>query len=226
MIIIDEEFGEIAVRKSALARHIKFSLAPSGKLRISAPVYVSDFRIRRLVKSSRDELRKLFGRMKNDRTLKDGQVVGKSYTVVVKESVRPSVNISGKQIVVCVVDKSDNVVVNQEIRDVLIKALKSDAKDYLAKRLEVLAETYGFSYEKVRLSHASSRWGSCSSNGTISLNISLMNLPYPLVDYVLVHELSHTKHMNHSTEFWNEVNRCDPNYKRHKMLLKKFSPNI
>lgn len=226
MIITDEEFGEITVRKSALARHIKFSLAPSGKLRISAPVYVSDFRIKRLIRSSRDELRGLLKKMARTGTIRDGQVVGKSFTVVVKKTNTESVSLSGKQVVVCSPEASNDIAITQDIRDVMIKALKIDAKDYLAKRLEVLADMYGFDYEKVRLSHASSRWGSCSSNGTISLNISLMNLPYFLIDYVLIHELAHTKHLNHSSEFWNEVGRCDPRYKKHKLQLRHFSPNI
>jgi len=90
----------------------------------------------------------------------------------------------------------------------------------------VLADEFGFSYERVRFSHASSRWGSCSSGGTVSLNITLMRLPDRLIDYVLIHELAHTKHMNHSAEFWAEVEKHDPGYKRHRKALKMFSPFV
>jgi len=92
--------------------------------------------------------------------------------------------------------------------------------------LSFLAEEHGFSFKRTKITHASSRWGSCSSAGTISLNIGLMNLPFELIDYVIIHELCHTRHMNHSASFWREVAQFDPSYKIHRAELKKYSPHI
>jgi len=114
----------------------------------------------------------------------------------------------------------------QRARDAQKKLLARRAKDYLPYRLEYLAKTHDYKYIKHRLSHAGTRWGSCSSSGTIALNIGLMKLPSPLRDYVILHELAHTRHMNHSTAFWAEVSRTDPNYRRHRKALKLFSPAI
>ena len=114
----------------------------------------------------------------------------------------------------------------QKARDYQKKILMKKAKAYLPYRLEYYAKLYGYKYEKCRLTHAGTRWGSCSSNKTISLNIGLMKIPEPLRDYVILHELAHLNHMNHSKDFWAEVGSHDKNYKNHDKKLKMFSPGV
>ncbi|MDO4612373.1 MAG: M48 family metallopeptidase [Candidatus Saccharibacteria bacterium] len=114
----------------------------------------------------------------------------------------------------------------QRARDYQKKILMKKAREYLPYRLEYLAKLYGYEYDKCRLSHANTRWGSCSSNRTISLNIGLMKVPEELRDYVILHELAHLNHMNHSRDFWAEVGRHDKNYKLHERRLKGFSPGL
>ena len=106
------------------------------------------------------------------------------------------------------------------------QSLMRKAREYLPYRLEFWASKYGYSYSGIRLSHANTRWGSRSSSGTISLNIGLMKVPEPLRDYVILHELAHINHMDHSAEFWAEVGAHDPLYKRHRQQLQKFSPGV
>lgn len=114
----------------------------------------------------------------------------------------------------------------QRTRDYQKKILMKKAKEYLPYRLEYYAKLYGYSYEKCRLTHANTRWGSCSSNRTISLNIGLMKVPEKLRDYVILHELAHLNHMDHSKAFWAEVGLHDKNYKMHEKKLKMFSPGL
>ncbi len=114
----------------------------------------------------------------------------------------------------------------QKARDYQKKLLMKKAREYLPYRLEYFAKLYGYSYDKCRLSHANTRWGSCSSNRTISLNIGLMKVPEVLRDYVILHELAHLNHMDHSKEFWAEVGTHDPEYKKHEKKLKFFSPGL
>ena len=166
----------------------------------------------------------------SDIAFEHGMQIGKSHTLIIREAnVRqPTAIRHGQQIIVSLPTGStapDSAAI-RVIRDTVIEALRIEAKSYLTKRLAYLAEQGGFSYSKVRFSHASGRWGSCSSNGTVSLNIALMKLPFELIDYVLVHELSHTIHMNHSREFWSVVETADPKYKQHRRDLKKETPSI
>ncbi len=115
---------------------------------------------------------------------------------------------------------------SQRARDTKKKLLSKKAKAYLPYRVDYFANLYHYSYQKLRFSHANTRWGSCSSNRTISLNIGLMQLPKELQDYVILHELAHLNHMDHSANFWAEVEKHDPNYRLHRQQLKKFSPGV
>lgn len=226
--ITDEEFGEITVRRSSRATSVRIRVAPDGRLRASLPLYAPLYLVKRLVKSSRNELRDMLEGSQSTKSYSNGMQIGKSHTLIVREVSPFSVRRHGRQIIVALPTgvQLNEPGVTRAIRDTVITALRIEAKSYLPKRLAFLAEKYGFSYQKVRFSHASGRWGSCSSAGTISLNIALMDLPFELIDYVIIHELSHTKHMNHSDAFWREVERCAPSYKQARRALKEHSPTI
>lgn len=181
MIIKDQEFGEVIVRKNPLSRSVRFSVSPSGRLQMSVPQQLSDFRIKLYLNTNRKLIREQ-------------------------------------------IPLSDPA--TQRARDAKKKILMKHAREYLPYRLEYFAKLYGYHYERCRLSHAATRWGSCSSTGTISLNIGLMQVPEILRDYVIIHELAHLNHMDHSAAFWQEVAQHDPRYKEHRKKLKMFSPGV
>lgn len=228
--INDEEFGTISLRRSAKATHVRLRVAPDGRLRASLPLYAPLFLVKRLIKTSRPQLRAMLREHTPQVAYTPGMQIGKSHSLIVRPSTRSHTKIArhGQQIIVDLPDQLDLNApsIQRELRDAVIAALRVEARSYLPKRLSYLALQHGFSYKTVRFSHAGSRWGSCSSTGTISLNIALMKLPFELIDYVLIHELSHTREMNHSSAFWAEVAVADPDYKRHKAALKKESPSI
>lgn len=228
--IIDEEFGVITLRRSARASHVRIRVAPDGRLRASLPLYAPMFLVKRLLKTSRDELRAMLAEQHSEMVFEHGMTIGKSHSLIVRPATVKAVSATrhGQQIVVSLPEGKtlNDPGAARIVRDTVIEALRVEAKSYLPKRLAFLAEKYGFTYEKVRFSHASGRWGSCSSNGTISLNIALMKLPFELIDYVLIHELSHTIQMNHSDKFWELVKVGDPQYKIHRRTLKNENPSI
>ena len=227
-IITDEEFGPITLRRSAKASSVRIRVAPDGRLRASLPLYAPVFLVKRLIKSSRQELRLLLAEHSGESAFEHGDQIGKSHTLIVRAASTVSVKRYKQQIIVLLPPTKTlkDTEVTRAIKEVVRDALRIEAKSYLPRRLALLASSNGFMYEKVRFSHASGRWGSCSSSGTISLNIALMKLPFELIDYVLLHELCHTVHMNHSDAFWSLVNTCDPLYKTHRNLLKNETPSI
>ena len=83
----------------------------------------------------------------------------------------------------------------------------TSAGSVLSARLNQLAGKYGFTYNRLFIRNQRTRWGTCSSRNNISLNINLLKLPQELQDYVMLHELTHTKHKNHSRDFWAEMDR-------------------
>lgn len=107
----------------------------------------------------------------------------------------------------------------REQRVVLINWLKRHAREHLPPWLARLALAHGFEYRRVAVRGQRTRWASCSGRGTISLNFKLLFLPRPLVDHVLLHELAHTRHLNHSDRFWNLLTRLDPDAGRHHRAL-------
>ena len=98
----------------------------------------------------------------------------------------------------------------------LKKWLRKMAQSLLVPMLEKLSLETGLPCQKISIREQKSRWGSCSSSGDIALNCKLLFLPEPLVRYVLIHELCHTRHFNHSKRFWALVAKFDPHYAWHK----------
>ena len=100
--------------------------------------------------------------------------------------------------------------------------VRNKAKDLLPPRLETISKQTGLEFRKVTIRSQRSRWGSCSSSGTINLNDQLVFLPPETVDYLMIHELCHTRHMNHSRKFWTLVQSFCPQYQYHEARLDDF----
>ena len=97
------------------------------------------------------------------------------------------------------------------------------ARIKLKQRIDQLSKQYHFKYNKLFIKNQKTRWGSCSEKNNINLNAKLVNLPMELIDYVIIHELVHTKVKNHSKEFWRTLDTYINNSKKYDKELKKYS---
>ena len=104
--------------------------------------------------------------------------------------------------------------------------LKQTAEQYLLPRISQLAKKMDTTYKAVKLGEHSSQWGSCTHDGRLSFNWRLIHAPREVIDYVIVHELAHRTHHNHSAAFWQLVEKFDPNYKQNRRWLKKFGLSV
>jgi predicted metal-dependent hydrolase len=112
------------------------------------------------------------------------------------------------------------------LRPVLERHLRHLAKSFLVKRVEHLAGTHGSKVRRVVIRNQKSRWGSCSCQGTISLNWRLIQLPEAVRDYIIIHELMHLRQLNHSPQFWAEVGKACPGYRSAEEWLKQNSGQV
>ena len=227
--LTDPEFGDITIRRTKLARHIRLKISERGEIVISMPMRTPLFLAKTLVNESRTQIRSHLAKAESQQaTLLNGDLIGKSHRLVLMPGQSFGSRLSGNELYVMLPAGTDprRSEAQTFIKQAALKALRTQAKAYLTRRLQALASTYGFKFTAIRFSNAGTRWGSCSSRGTISLNIWLMQLPFELIDYVLVHELCHTKQMNHSPLFWRSVERILPDYKNRRKILKDQRPYL
>ena len=100
------------------------------------------------------------------------------------------------------------------------------AKKIFPERTAYFAKRMGVTYNRITIREQKTRWGSCSSRGTLSFNYRLIYGPAGPLDYVVVHELCHLTHMNHSKDFWNMVERIMPHYRIYKQWLREHGQEL
>lgn len=119
-----------------------------------------------------------------------------------------------------------SAVEQSSIKQVLENFYRSRAREYLTERTDNYAEQMGVEYENLELRNQRTRWGSCSTGGTISLNWRLIMAPDDVVDYLVVHELAHLTEQNHGREFWRLVGEHVPDYKEKAEWLERNSARL
>lgn len=213
------------LRVSSRAKYARLRISPHEGLIVVVPSGFDKRKVPGLVESRREWIEKVQNTfdMKRVSGVSDtGQAlpsvldlsgIGESWRVDYRSQESRGVSvreISGEELLV-----SGQIHDEALCRKALESWLKRRAAGKLAPQLARLAAIHGFSFSSISIRKQRSRWGSCSSRGTISLNLKLLFLPPLLVRYIMVHELCHTRHMNHSRRFWAEVARIDPDYSTH-----------
>ena len=111
-------------------------------------------------------------------------------------------------------------------RNALTQRYIAAAKEYFPKRAAYFHQFTGGTYDRITIRDQKTRWGSCSARGTLSFNWRLMLAPPAILDYVVVHELCHLTHMNHSAAFWQAVESVYPDYRNARKWLKEHGQEL
>jgi len=112
---------------------------------------------------------------------------------------------------------------DRDVSGKLDKIDRKEARKLLVARLKALAEKHGFTYNRVFIRKQKTLWGSCSAGNNISLNLRLLLLPEKLVDFIMLHELVHTRVKNHGKDFWAELLKIEPDAEAFTLKLKERS---
>lgn len=103
---------------------------------------------------------------------------------------------------------------------------KRESQQFISSRIQIWCQIMNLHPHKIRFKNQSTRWGSCSSKGIINLNWRLIAAPLDVIDYILIHELAHLKHLNHSAQFWNLVDQFCPHVQSSEKWLKQHGASL
>lgn len=109
------------------------------------------------------------------------------------------------------------------IKRALETLYRRNARQRFGRRADYFAEEMGVEYDRIEIRNQRTRWGSCSTNGTLGLNWRLMMAPPEIIDYIIIHELAHLIEPNHDNSFWSLVAEYDPKYESHAEWLNENS---
>ena len=230
-IIHIDGVGNVLFRHSKRARHLNISIRPFAGARVSIPVGMSYNSAIRFVTERKLWINKHLAKMKEFEDMQTQFDENSSYStkhhkLILRKAERKSISVrlsKGKINVVYPTELNpDSNELQSAIRKGIERALKLEAKEYLPDKVKELAEKYDFKFNKLALKNIKSRWGSCSRKNNINLSIHLMRLPDHLINYVILHELVHTVHHNHSARFWNMLNSITGRAKSLDKELRKY----
>jgi predicted metal-dependent hydrolase len=227
----DQDFGTISIKTNAKARSVIFRVLP-GELKITVPSRISQKELSQIIEKHRISLREKKAKTRPALILDENfKLQTHRFSVQIFKTDRADFYFSRKEGILHIAcpQKTDFEAV--AIRELLVKGieryLKADAKKHLPIRLKALADENSLSYNEVKINSSKTRWGSCSSRKSINLSFYLMMLPVELIDYVLLHELTHTLEMNHSPRFWAKLNDFSKNRSAElKEKLKSFKTGL
>jgi predicted metal-dependent hydrolase len=222
------EIGELVLSKRRGATQMRLSINAAGKVRVGMPYWTPYQSGILFAKSKVDWINKHLSNH-SSQLLNDGDLIGKSHRLnYVYKPNQQSVTANVRANLITVSSSHDLVtsLVQKKALDASEKALRIEAEHLLPIRLNSLAKQYGFEYKNVQIRKLIARWGSCSSTKTITLSYYLIQLPWHLIDYVIIHELIHTKHMHHGKEFWDDFNNIMPNARSLQKEIRKYKPLV
>jgi predicted metal-dependent hydrolase len=218
----------ITVYKHRASRSLRISIRSDGKIRVTIPMWATYGSGVRFAESRISWLDK---HHEKPALIQNNQAAGKAHHIHFVQ------NYSISKITTRV--KDNDIVVNVPLnlpfdsseaqaaaKKAAVRALRQEAEQLLPQRLQQLATKHGFIYSSVSVKALKGRWGSCDHQKNVVFNLYLMQLPWDLIDYVILHELTHTNVMKHGPDFWAAMVRVLPDVNQKRKHIKQFQPTL
>jgi predicted metal-dependent hydrolase len=224
------EIGTVTLYKRRGNRSLRLSIGSNGEVRVSLPYWLpykagEAFALSKMTWIKANQI------INVSASLQSGHAIGKAHRLYLEvEPLARKVTTRVAANEVRILYPSTYTATDAEVQDAAhkasIRALRKEAEALLPQRLRALSAQTGLDFATVAVKQLKSRWGSCNTHKEIVLNLYLMQLPWHLIDYVLVHELTHTKVMQHGAPFWKEMERHLPNAKALRKQMSAYQPNL
>lgn len=217
----------VVLIRHRLAKHIKIRVTPKHGLTVTTPVRFNIKQLPMLLIEHRPWIQKQL-----DEICIDGPIIPETLafkaideawrvTRVSTSGVKGRFSLRPKEKLICINEE------DLEYSQTLLKQwVKDYSKDVLNQLFKQVAKDCLIAYKKLTVRDQTSKWGSCTSEKNISLNYRLLFLPYALTRHVMIHELCHTIHFNHSNNFWQMVATYDATWKKHRQDLKQAKTHL
>lgn len=217
--------GSVSLYKRKGAKNIRLSVAHNGEVRVTLPAWAPYAAGITFLSQHTDWIAQ---QRPVQKLIPQGYPIGKAHHIHFDSStgsvVSTRITTNQIRILLPVGVRWDSEEAQQAVQSAAVRALKKEARKLLPHRTAQLAESFGYSYASITVKQLKGRWGSCSEKQELTFNCYLMQLPWELIDYVILHELAHTQVMAHGPVFWKEMSRCLPNVQQLRKVMKTHKP--
>ncbi|MEA2056796.1 MAG: SprT family zinc-dependent metalloprotease [Patescibacteria group bacterium] len=212
-------------RRSNRAKNISLTINSLLQVVITSPRYCPKTKIEQFINSQKSWIKQRIKQLKSIRnnieTADHIKIFGQDYKKIKKYFTDKTIGITIQDQQIIFNYLPQQLANSDFIKKEKILFLKKTSRHYLNNRIANLAKIMSLPYHSIKIRNQKTRWGSCSNKNNINLNWRLVHYSTSIIDYVLIHELAHLKHHNHSKKFWKLVAQYDPNYKIHQKYLRK-----
>jgi predicted metal-dependent hydrolase len=222
-----KQIGPVTFIKNRRSKNIKISVKPDKTVRVSFPFYASLFEVSQFVITNVDWITSQQQKFETKKSkIETGQIQTRLHTITILKGLANKTKINFNCIEISLADL-DSECSRSYLENVLVGIYRFEARKLLPSRLTELAQKHNFTFSRLTIRNNKRNWGSCSTRNSISLNLQMMRLTDELIDYVLLHELVHTKIKNHGPHFWQKLDELT-NFRAREMSkqVRKYSTYI
>jgi predicted metal-dependent hydrolase len=224
--IVVPDIGEVRFQKRRGTRTIRIHIVGS-EARVTLPNWVPYKTAVAFVSSRKNWVK---DHIIPKELIVEGMLVGKKHQILVEQTKNKTLRTAiTNGAIICRMPENGSIedpAVQAKLQMTVEKALLQESQELITPLVQDLSMTHNLPYKSLSYKKLKSRWGSCDQSNNLVLNTYLVQLSWQEIEYVIVHELAHTKQHNHSKKFWSIVAECMPNYKEIRKQMKIRQPNI